>query len=146
MIPTLNRAVVISGDDLIEEQAREQGLTYDEVWPGAKTNKAVLRARFDEAVKNRDDIIIDMTNMNQKARRSYASCLPSFYERVGVVFEYQIDNLFERIAVRGAASGKNIPRKSIEDMLARYQPPAEGEFDRVELVNSFVGSDPTPDL
>ena len=137
IVETLNQPVIISGDDLIEEQARALGKTYSEVWPGHDTNNAVLRARFEDAIARRVDIIIDMTNLSIKARRKYLSGLPKFYHRVGVVFEYIPEALFERIERRGAETGKTIPRKSIEEMLARYQPPAEGEFHTVERVNSF---------
>ena len=138
MIPTLNEPVVISGDDLVEEQARALGKSYSEVWPGLDTNRDTLRSRFKDAVNRKVDIIIDMTNMTAKSRRRYTSGLTQSYTRIAVVFDFVPDMLFHRLEKRGDETGKKIPRAAVEEMIARYQEPEPSDFHEIIRINSFV--------
>ncbi len=125
--------VIISGDDLIEAECAITGETYAEVFArhDFKEQKRILREAFTAAVEAGRDIVVDRTNLTVKGRRSFLASLPRTYERVGVVFSVPEPLLFERLEARGLATGKTIPRKVVEDMIASYQPPAPGEFHRI---------------
>ena len=125
--------VIISGDDLIEEECIAKGLTYAEVFPmyDFKEQKRVLRERFTQAISEGRDIVIDRTNLTVKGRRSFLASLPRSYERIAVVFSVPESVLFERLEKRGIETGKIIPAKVVEDMIATYQPPTSAEFDRI---------------
>ncbi len=140
MLDSLIDPVIISGDDLIEAEAARLGKTYSEVFPDVdfKVQKKILRAAFDDAVKRGADIVIDRTNMSAKARRSFLATLPKNYHKVAIVFEYEPEALFTRIARRGAETGKNIPPQVVEEMIAQYQAPTMDEFHRIYNFNSFV--------
>ncbi len=126
-------AVVISGDDLIEAEMAVTGDSYPVVFArhDFKEQKRILRNQFTQAVEEGRDIVIDRTNLTAKGRRSFLASLPRTYERVAVLFDVPETVLFERLERRGIETGKVIPRKVVEDMIASYQPPAPGEFDRI---------------
>jgi adenylate kinase len=63
---------VISHDDIIEEWAKEHNLTYPQAFKLIPTE--YREAKFNEAIKaakNKDIIIIDMTNLTKRARRKW---------------------------------------------------------------------------
>jgi predicted kinase len=126
-------AIVISGDDMIEEECRRTGLTYAEVFPTVcfKTQKRALHEHFQDAIFNHRNIIIDRTNLTIKSRRSFLASLPRSYERIAIVFTVTPSVLFERLERRGQETGKIIPREVVEDMMARLQPPTRDEFDTI---------------
>ena len=126
-------AVVISGDDLIEAEMALTGDSYPVVFArhDFKEQKRILRNQFTQAVEEGRDIVIDRTNLTVKGRRSFLASLPRTYERVAVLFDVPLPTLFERLERRGIETGKVIPVKVVEDMIASYQPPAPGEFDRI---------------
>jgi predicted kinase len=126
-------SVVISGDDLIEAEMAVTGDSYPVVFArhDFKEQKRVLRNRFTQAIEEGRDIVIDRTNLTVKGRRSFLASLPQTYEKVAVLFDLPETVLFERLERRGLETGKVIPRKVVEDMIASYQPPAPGEFDRI---------------
>jgi predicted kinase len=125
--------VIISGDDLIEEECALTGETYSEVFSrhDFKEQKRILHSRFSEAVREGRDIIVDRTNLTAKARRSFLATLPKTYNKIAVVFAVPETILFERLERRGIETGKVIPRKVVEDMMASYQPPIPGEFHHI---------------
>jgi len=139
LIQQIENPVIVSGDDLIEEECARTGLTYAEVFPKVdfKEQKRALRAIFDRAIRDGNTIIIDRTNMTIKGRRSFLSSLPAHYKKIAVVFEYDRDPLLERLYARGRDTGKTIPTKVVDDMIASFQYPADGEFDQVIVINTF---------
>lgn len=130
--PTLD-CVIISGDDLIEEECARTGKTYSEVFAthDFKEQKRILREKFLGAVADKRNIIIDRTNLTIKGRRSFLASLPKTYHRIGIVFEYEETTLFDRLDKRGQETGKIIPRDVVVDMIASYQPPTGDEFDDI---------------
>ncbi len=125
--------VPISGDDLIEEECARTGKTYSEVFVthDFKEQKRILRERFLHAITEKRDIVIDRTNLTIKGRRSFLASLPKNYHSIAIVFDYEKDALFERLAKRGEETGKIIPVKVVEDMIASYQPPTGDEFNDI---------------
>lgn len=126
-------AVVISGDDLIDEECRLTGMSNVEafrVHDFAKRN-IILRERFLEAIKLKRDIVIDRTNMTPKGRRSFLANLPKRYEKIAVVFTLPLDELFKRLDARGEQTGKIISHDVVYRMIETYKPPTLLEFDQI---------------
>lgn len=124
---------VISSDNILEQIARDEGKTYSEVF---KDNAAFANSEiwkeFREAVKQRNNIIWDQTNMTSKKRRKILSQIPKEYEKTAVIFEVDQDTLFDRMNKRAEKEGKHIPRHVVENMLQSYQEPHVDEgFDNV---------------
>ena len=133
-------AVVISGDDLIEEECARTGKTYSEVFADHdfKEQKRILRERFLTAIADKRNIIVDRTNLTVKGRRSFLASVPKTYQKIAVNFIYDEETLFERLDKRGNDTGKVIPHQVVRDMIASYQPPTEEEFDKIVLCPAFA--------
>jgi len=124
---------VISSDDVIEEFAKKEGKTYTEVFKdyiGQAT--MIVKERFRNAVKNKDNIIWDQTNMNVKKRKSILQQLPPEYVKTAVIFSVGENELYRRLNARAELTGKTIPDFVIKDMTRNYQAPTKQEgFDNI---------------
>lgn len=131
-------ARVVSTDDLIDRIAEERGLSYSEVFPTLDMKELESQAREEmaTAISWNEDFIIDRTNMSKKSRGRYLSNVPKRYHKVAVDFT-RLDRveLNERLDRRAQVTGKSIPRDVIDDMINRYEPPTEDEFDEIIWVN-----------
>ncbi len=122
---------VVSSDKIIEEVAKGENKTYDEVFYYAKAAESMMWTEFDEAVKTRHDpIVVDRTNMSVKSRRRFFERLRNFHRGHGyqihaVVFPKPEDAEHERRL--NSRPGKTIPREVINSMLASFQMPTEAE-------------------
>lgn len=125
--------VILSGDDLIEEECLALGLTYAQAFVkhDFKAQKKILRAKFQQAITDGRDIIIDRTNLTRKSRRSFLDSLPKYYEKIGVVFSTSEVDIFARLEKRGLDTGKIIPVDVVKEMIKSYQAPEMGEFHRI---------------
>lgn len=125
-------AVVISQDDLVEEFAKTNGLTYSEAFRqmDLKAAEAMVKARFGEAVEAGRDIVLDRTNMTKKSRRQFLSRAQG-YKTHALVFEVAEHVLDYRLAKRAKRTGKSIPPHVIKMMRASYHEPDLAEFDSV---------------
>lgn len=124
---------IISTDDLIENWGLDHGMNYAEAFGACdlKTIEKTAKDLFAKAVEDAQDVVIDRTNMRGKSRRKWLSNLPKSYRKVAVVFEVPREELDRRLAARAEATGKTIPRKVVNDMLASYEVPTTDEFDEV---------------
>lgn len=119
--------VVISTDDLLDQYAQAEGLTYGEAW-----NKYFSRANttakqnFASAIANKSNIIYDQTNMSGKKRRGILSNVEDYY-KIAVVFDVDTKELFRRNKERAEKTGKNIPEHVIKKMLGDYHPVTKEE-------------------
>lgn len=132
-------AVVISSDDQIDAFAAAHGIGYDAAWGQVnhKDIKRHSRDRFEAAVREGRDIVVDMTNMRAKARRSWLAGVPASYRKVAVDFQIDDKELQRRLAERAARTGKVIPPFVVETMASRYDPPSREEgFDQIVEVRS----------
>lgn len=128
-----NPLVVISSDDLIDEFALENGLTYSQAFHEVdmKAIDRTVRERFAQAIRAGHDIMIDRTNMTSKSRNKLLSQLTSDYKRIAVIFEVPRDVLDARLAARAESTGKSIPAFVVDRMIASYHEPVAGEFHEV---------------
>lgn len=120
----------ISTDDIVDTAAQLQGVTYDDLWEGmiGEATKAAA-AKFSAAVKARDSIIWDQTNLTLKKRRGVLAQLPKEYVKIAVYFEIDEELRQQRVAAR---VGKHIPAYVQDSMIQSYTRPERFEgFDYV---------------
>ncbi len=120
-------ATVISTDDIIEEYAKEQGKTYDEVFADyIKEATFRFNAFIQDDTYCGVDIVIDRTNMSVKSRaRVMAQISQGFkYEKIAVVVSCDPVEREKRLLSR---PGKTIPLHVIKSMEASYEPPTHEE-------------------
>jgi len=121
----MSECVVVSTDDFVEEYARNQGKTYNEVFDEYMPTAVDLMAK--KVVKAREagrDIIWDQTSVSEKSRRKKFNMLPN-YEHIAVVFATpEKEELARRLASR---PGKNIPDHVMRSMIENFDMPSENE-------------------
>ncbi len=123
---------IINRDDLVMEIG---GLaTYQESWDAVdqKLVDNALMEKWREATGNKEDVVIDMTNMSKKSRRKWLSQVPKTYNTKAVVFATGYDVMQERNRNR---EGKVL---DFDDIIVRFMKsfvmPDGNEFDKVEIV------------
>ena len=85
----------------------------------------VLRQRISDVARSGNNVIVDMTNISPKRRRSTLSNFSKDYNKVAVVFPTLSDNdyLF-RNNQRMIKENKSISLSIIKDMISSYVPPS----------------------
>lgn len=121
-----NAVAQVSSDDYIEDKAKELGKDYNEIFK-EYVNAAGTYATnsFNMAVSNRQNIIVDRTNVNAKSRRKFLSQLPKTYTKIAIVLAPEENTLIHRLKNR---TDKHISFEVVADMIDRFEPPyfAEG--------------------
>jgi predicted kinase len=121
----VNDCVYISSDQLIEEEARRQGKTYNDVFKDYVNTAISLM--LEQVVAARDagkNIIWDQTSVSIKSRKKKFQMLPD-YEHIAVVFATPPrDELEQRLASR---PGKNIPWEVVNSMINNFEMPTKEE-------------------
>src|SRR5690606_28846110 len=77
---------VVCRDDIILEMGN--GKKYSEAYKtvdGSKVN-AELKARWESHLRNREDVILDMTNLVKSHRNEMLQRLPKTYKRKAIIF------------------------------------------------------------
>jgi len=125
----------LSSDDIIDRKCEEAGLTYNEGFKRfvvAATN--AFKQNVKKAFDNRDDFIIDRTNMTEKNRRDYIrSADEKGYRKVAVNFIVPAAVLKKRMKDRFDATGKSVPDFVVDSMARGYVPPSKSEgFDEIQ--------------
>lgn len=124
--------VVISTDDLLDEYAAAEGLTYSQSWEKyfSKANNEA-KQKFQSAIANKSNIIYDQTNMGGKKRKSILSNVQDYY-KIAVVFDVDTKELFRRNKEREEKTGKHVPEHVIKKMLGDYNPVTKQEgFEKI---------------
>jgi predicted kinase len=116
---------IISTDVFVEDYARAQGKTYNEVFKEYMPEAVKLMAG--QAVFARQyghTVIWDQTSTTVNSRKKKFNMLPD-YEHVAVVFRTPPrDELDVRLAGR---PGKHIPKAVVDSMIAGWEEPTEEE-------------------
>ena len=123
--------VIISRDDLIIEKFKH--CTYDEAWKLVDHNaiNTELLEHLKKAIHNKENIVIDMTNLNRKSRNIKRCLFPSSYKKVANVYYTGLETIRNR---RKASVGKYIPWNIIEKMMSSYSIPLYDEFDEINFI------------
>lgn len=131
-----NNVIIISSDDYIEEEARIQGKTYNDIFVDVvKTAESVTRSRASLAFKARRDVIWDQTNLSVKSRAAKLAMVPEGYKKIAYVILPPSEEEHQRRL--DSRKGKLIPPGVIEHMKSQYEPPttAEGFDEAVFIIN-----------
>lgn len=116
---------VVSTDNFVEEEAKRQGKTYNEVFKDYMP--VAVRLMANQALicqANGLDVIWDQTSTTVSSRKKKFNTLPK-YEHIAVVFETpDADELTKRLANR---PGKNIPDHVMKSMIEGFEMPTEDE-------------------
>lgn len=120
---------ILSRDTIVETLGK--GDTYKERWDTADQKEVDKQFQSDlkDLIKNRENFIVDKTNMSRKSRRSILNQVPSCYKKKAVVFLTGLGEIEKRNLAR---EGKTIPSTVIENMIKSFYPPLYDEFDEIE--------------
>lgn len=137
-------AFVYSTDNYIEKACKQNGWTYNKgfaefVAPATKYMNEML----DIAVRSRQDIVWDQTNMSPKKRRGILSRFSNSYRKTCYCIapprdQSEWDELTARLSAREIIEGKTIPYHIIEAMSSTYvEPELDEGFDYILIVDMF---------
>lgn len=129
---------VISMDNIIEELGAPEGLPYSEAfdkYSGVAARK--MKEQLKEALKNRENIIWDQTNLTVKSRTKKLKVVPDDYNKIAVVFEISGPELERRRTIRENTSGKVVPAFVLQRMQVSYACPTKSEgFNEIKIITS----------
>ena len=124
---------VISRDQLVMDLygSDDYNKAFKEV--NQKEVNDMLERSFIEASKNGDNVIVDMTNLTSKRRKSTLNYFGDEYQKVAVIFPpVDWEEIKRRNEKREREEQKTIPDHVIKNMLSSYQPVKEEEgFDKI---------------
>lgn len=129
--------VVVSTDNYIEQLAKQQGKTYNDVFKSSIDSATKnLDQQVKQAVSKNYDIAWDQTNTSKGARRKKLAMIPDSYKKIAVVFPTpEQDELQRRLASR---PGKEIPPEVVSNMIKSLQMPSEDEgFDEIKIIGPY---------
>ena len=90
---------------------------------------------FSAHLKTRASIYVDNTNLSRRRRRPYIDdARKAGYYVIASVFPIALDTVLKRQHTRG---DKNVPEVAVRQHYMSLQCPLYGEFDEIEVVNSF---------
>lgn len=120
------KGTVISSDDMLEGLCKAEGITYDEGFD--KLIKPAIKAmniKADKAIKDKQDIVWDQTNLSRKSRQRVLARLGKDYHKICVVFATPEEKEHDRRL--NNREGKTIPENIMRHMKLTYDPPVLGE-------------------
>lgn len=113
-------SVVLSSDDIMLDMC-ETPEDYNDCWKNAnwKEVRKKLNKIFDEAIAERKSIIADTTNMGSKRRKALLVRVPSEYNKIVVLFDWERKVLLERL---NRPDNKIMTVETIDMFISQYQP------------------------
>lgn len=127
----LDGATFISTDICVKRYQAEMGVGYQEAYD-AMNRKTLTRYVIHEvrkAVSQRKSMIIDRCNLTYGSRRKFLRHVPSHYNVVIVLMEWDDKKIVEA-AMKNLGSGKDmVPIANILFMLKCFQYPFRNEYD-----------------
>lgn len=128
--------VVVSSDDVIEEKARSENLTYNKAFELYKDQLgAYIVTQMASAKAQNKNVIVDRTNLTGKSREYILRSLPNYRHYLVSFLDVPYDVVLERNANR-AAFGRDIPLEVIRNMVKFTCVQFESAFEL--LPNSLV--------
>ena len=124
---------VISRDQLVLDVYGEDD--YNAAFKNVDQKKVnrLLEQSFVDANDNRENVIVDMTNMTSKRRRTTLDNFDDDYTKIAVIFPIlDWDDFMKRNKKRELEENKTIPEHVLKNMISSYQPISKDEgFDKV---------------
>lgn len=128
---------ILSRDEILLALAkhREYRKAYQEMDP--EKVDALFNQKLWQAYYNKENVIINKTNLRTKGRRFLTSAFKG-YHKVAVVFNLlSIEEYFARNQKRKLAEHKEIPEEVIQGMISSYEPVTKDEgFDEVFYIQN----------
>ena len=121
----------ISRDDILLKVAETDN--YTEAWEKADQNivNEKLKEKFESLSNSDKNVVIDMTNMTSKGRKSNNDKFKNHY-KVAVVLDWDKEILIKRNEDRNLKENKFIPINVIDSMIENYNEPNLSEgFDLI---------------
>jgi len=121
----------LSTDDYIEDIARQEGKTYNDVFKDhIKDATAHMYDELKIALGEKADLYWDQTNLSVKSRKGKIAQVPKDYTKIAVVFKIpDRDELMLRLNSR---PGKTIPDHVMNSMIKNFEMPTQDEgFDGI---------------
>ena len=124
---------IVSRDDIVMELS--PNMTYSEAFANVDHKKVdkILLARFNRAVKQRQDIFIDMCNTSKKSRNKFLSGNTDVlkeYKRIANVLLIGESELHKRMRQR---QDKTIPQNVIDNFIKKMSIPYFDEFNEINI-------------
>lgn len=125
--------VIASSDNILEEIATRDGITYDEAWRlHVKFAEREFWSLLEACYRENKNVIVDRTNLTLKGRKRILDMFKGYNKRA-IIFPEPLD-LEERLASR---PGKTIPEFVMMSMRRSYVRPTKDEgFDTI-ISHSF---------
>jgi len=131
---------VISQDDWVEEEAKERGIMYKEMFTSKYSTRMkvisnnILQSKFSNAISKKENIIIDMTNLSLKSRRHKLNVIPEkYYSKKAIVFNRSLEDL-KKVNTERIKYGRDIPDSTFKFMVESFCVPTDEEFDKIEYI------------
>lgn len=126
---------VLSNDDILLSLC-DTPHDYNKCWQtvNQKTIRQKFNTLFNEATKNKKNIIVDTTNMRSKRRRKLLARVGKDYTKIAVVFNWERKILLERNENRNTSRENKMLRvETIDDFIDNYQSVNKKEegFDKI---------------
>jgi len=112
---------------------------YSDVWKeltdeDQKEIDKLLEAKFSKALKNKLNMIIDMTNMSNKRQRKWVNKVGKHYNKRATVFVVDYLEVKRRLNKRKEETGKSIPHKVVNGMMQAFMFPNYSMFNEVRTI------------
>lgn len=131
--PDLGEYILISRDQIVMDVYGDDDYNKAFSSVNQKLVDSVLREKIEDAAKNKENVVLDMTHMTRKRRKHNLSFFSDDYYKIGVVFPILSDEEYNRRnQKRNLEEKKNIPSHVLKNMISSYQTisPEEG-FDKI---------------
>jgi predicted kinase len=128
---------VVSTDNLLEEKGKKIGLSYNEAFNefNFKEIEKEFFINLKIAINERQDIVVDRTNMSKKGRRRVLNLFPKDYLKIGILFDFSNRaKLDTQLNKRLSETGKHISKKTVDRMIESYKEPTLEEFDYITKI------------
>jgi hypothetical protein len=124
-----------------------QPLSFDRVLAANNDVQAAFKQRVAGAIPSNSDVVVDMTNMNARARKGALAAISGSevdFDKIAVVFEFEgAEDVIKRVAAKRAAAAKRmgksktIPPAAFDRMFSSFQRVTGDEgFDEVVSVDN----------
>jgi len=124
-----------------------QPLSFDRVLVANNDVQAAFNQRVAGALPSNSDVVVDMTNMNARARKGALAAIAGSeadFDKIAVVFEFEgAEDVIKRVAAKRAAAAKRmgksktIPPAAFDRMFSSFQRVTGDEgFDEVVSVDN----------
>lgn len=126
--------IVVSRDNLITSKFPH--LNYHDAWKVVDHDAINLELDhvYRTAVKEKKNIIIDMTNLSVKSRNKMLSQIPKGYFKQATVYYTGLNRIRDRVKER---EDKKIDYSILERMMNSFQVPLFSEFDEINFYLQF---------